>query len=141
MIDSEIVLRKLGEVQRHVARARRRRGDDFEDLARDEDRQDALLLSVMVAVQEAIDCAYHLAVASKLGVPTSHADAFARLVEGGLLPEALGDTLADAARLRNRIAHGYASVDLERVWRELPVGLDALDAFASTIAATLQEPS
>lgn len=31
------------------------------------------------------------------------------------------------AALRNRIAHGYASVDFARIWAELPSGLEALN--------------
>jgi uncharacterized protein YutE (UPF0331/DUF86 family) len=31
---------------------------------------------------------------------------------------------------RNRIAHGYASVDVERLFTETPAGLDALERYA-----------
>jgi uncharacterized protein YutE (UPF0331/DUF86 family) len=36
--------------------------------------------------------------------------------------------------LRNRIVHGYASVDSDRLWHDLPDGLDDLDRFAADIA-------
>ena len=39
-----------------------------------------------------------------------------------------------AAGLRNRLAHGYASVNVQRLWAELPQGLDALDDYARAIA-------
>lgn len=42
--------------------------------------------------------------------------------------------------LRNRLAHGYGSVDVERLWQELPAGLDALDRFAAAIAAWIGPP-
>ena len=42
--------------------------------------------------------------------------------------------------MRNRIAHGYASVDHERLWGELPDGLRALDAFAAAVAVWLPAP-
>jgi uncharacterized protein YutE (UPF0331/DUF86 family) len=137
MTDAELVLYKLGELRRHLARARRRRGNDFAELVADEDRQDALLLSVMVALQEAVDCAFHVAVDSDLGVPSSNADAFVRLASAGLISGELATTLGEGARLRNRIAHGYATVELERFWLELPAGLDALEAFAAALAARL----
>ncbi len=135
MTDPELLLHKLGELRRHVARARRRRGSEFAELAADEDRQDALLLSVMIALQEAVDCAFHVAVSRDLGVPTSNADAFTRLAAAGIIAADLAKTLGEGARLRNRIAHGYASVELERLWHELAHGLDALDAFAAALAA------
>jgi uncharacterized protein YutE (UPF0331/DUF86 family) len=41
------------------------------------------------------------------------------------------------AALRNRLAHGYASVDIDRVYNELPAGVDALERFAARVAAVL----
>lgn len=59
------------------------------------------------------------------------------------------------ATLRNRLAHGYASVDMERIgpfarldgptdlqdalalWTELPAGIEALERFSSAVAAHL----
>lgn len=133
MTDADLLLRKLGELRSHLVRARRRRGDDFAEFAADEDRRDALMLSVMIALQGAVDCAVHVVVASDLGVPTSNSDAFTRLAGAGLISSELATVLGEGARLRNRIAHGYASVELERFWLELPQGLDALDAFAAAM--------
>ena len=42
--------------------------------------------------------------------------------------------LGGIAAVRNRIAHGYASVDPGRLWDELPAGLDALDRYVDAIA-------
>jgi uncharacterized protein with HEPN domain len=39
--------------------------------------------------------------------------------------------------VRHRIAHGYATLDVERIWAELPAGLDVLDAYARAIARFL----
>jgi hypothetical protein len=35
------------------------------------------------------------------------------------------------------VGGGYASVDLERLWAELPAGLETLERFAEAIAAYL----
>lgn len=48
--------------------------------------------------------------------------------------------LTGIARVRNRIAHGHASVDHARMWSELPSGLDALDPFSRRVAASLPQP-
>jgi uncharacterized protein YutE (UPF0331/DUF86 family) len=55
----------------------------------------------------------------------------------GVIDTALARRLAAMAALRNRLAHGYASVDVERIWSELPEGLAALDGFAAAVAARL----
>lgn len=137
MTDAEIVLAKLGVLREHVSRARRRRPERLEALRADVDVQDALSMSLMVAVQEAVDVAFHIAADEKWGVPATYAESFDLLATRGVLSAELGRRLASAAALRNRIAHGCASVDLDRLWRELPGGLDALEEFATAIAAFL----
>jgi hypothetical protein len=39
--------------------------------------------------------------------------------------------------MRNRIAHGSAAVDHERLWRERPNGPRAVETFAVAVAAWL----
>jgi uncharacterized protein YutE (UPF0331/DUF86 family) len=53
----------------------------------------------------------------------------------GLLDPELTLALSSAAQLRSRIAHGYASLDVERLWNELPAGVAAFSKFAEQIAA------
>jgi uncharacterized protein YutE (UPF0331/DUF86 family) len=43
--------------------------------------------------------------------------------------------------LRNRLAHGYASVDHERLWNELPQGLDALQRLVDAVALFTERQS
>jgi uncharacterized protein YutE (UPF0331/DUF86 family) len=58
-----------------------------------------------------------------------------------VLGEGVGAAVTEVARLRNRIAHGYVSVDHERIWRELPEGLQHLEAFVRAIADWLPDPA
>jgi uncharacterized protein YutE (UPF0331/DUF86 family) len=57
------------------------------------------------------------------------------VIEGGLAKD-----LASAAALRNRIAHGYASVDVERLWTEIPSGVTALERYAEAVARFVPAP-
>lgn len=86
---------------------------------------------------EAIDVAYHIASDEGSGVPDSHRGAFELRGTHSVLTAELTHRLQSVARVRNRIAHGDASVDHLRLWRELPEGLDALDAFTASVAAWL----
>jgi uncharacterized protein YutE (UPF0331/DUF86 family) len=54
-----------------------------------------------------------------------------------VIDEDLAKALANMATLRNRLAHGYGTVDMDRIWTELPAGLVALEKFASAIAAAM----
>ena len=137
MTDSAVVLRKLTSLKEHVSRIRRRRAIDLSAFRVDTDRQDAMSMSLLVAIQDALDIALHMASDEGWGVPASYADAFALLASHGVIDAALSASLANMATLRNRLAHGYASVDMERIWTELPTGIDALEAFSSAVAARL----
>ncbi len=49
----------------------------------------------------------------------------------------LARRLAGMAALRNRIAHGYASVDFARIWSELPDRIAALNSLQAAVARHL----
>ncbi len=49
MTDTELLVHKLGELHHHLARSRRRRGDDFAEFSADEDRQDALFATAVAS--------------------------------------------------------------------------------------------
>jgi len=131
------VFRKLSSLREQVARMGRRRPDDVGVFRADVDRQDAIGMSLLVAVQDALDIALHIESAEGWGVPASYAESFAMLAEHGVIEPPLASGLANMAALRNRLAHGYGSVDMDRIWAELPEGLAALSSFASEIARYL----
>lgn len=140
MTDGPLVLHKLARLRQYMALARRRRPELATDLERDEDRRDALALALLVAIQEAIDVAYHVVTDEGWGVPDSHSTAFTLLGAHGVVSPELAKELGGIARVRNRIAHGYAGVDHARLWSELPRGLDALDEYATAMARWLPDP-
>lgn len=138
MTDAEVVVRKLAVLREHVLRARRRRPASAATLATDLDLQDALCMSLLVAIQEAIDIAFHISADEGWGVPSSNVEAFEIIARNGVLSLELAQAMGRAAALRNRIAHGYASVDLVRLWTEIPIGLDSLDQYAAKVAELIQ---
>lgn len=121
-------------LREHVARVRRRRPATREAFESNVDVQDAIALSFLVAAQEANDIALHLAADEGWGLPTSYAEAFDLLARNHVLTPEHARELAAVASVRNRIAHGYASIDPGRLWAELPAGLDALDRYVEAIA-------
>jgi uncharacterized protein YutE (UPF0331/DUF86 family) len=134
MTDAMVVARKLAVMLDHLDRVRRRRPDALEDLKTDSDRQDALAMSLLVVVQESLDLAFHLVTDEGWGLPASYAESFEILAQRGVIDAGLASALAASARLRNRIAHGYASVDIEKLWAELPSGIAAFESYATALA-------
>ena len=141
MSDALLVLRKLTLLGEHVQRARRRRPTSAERFSADVDLQDATAMSLLVATQEAVDIALHIAADEGWGVPPSYAEAFELLASRGVVDAALARDLRGVVAMRNRIAHGYASGDVERLWQELPGGLGALERFAADVARFLGSSS
>ncbi len=141
MTDPLIVLRKLVTLRDHLERARTRRPGSASELEQDRLLQDALAMSLFVAIQEAIDIAFHVVADEGWGMPGSYAEAFKVLAERGVLDAALVEPLEGCARLRNRLAHGYASVDVERLWDELPAGFAALEGFVEAVAGLVEQSS
>jgi len=66
--------------------------------------------------------------------PDDAASAFDVLAERAAIERETATRLRAAAGLRNRIAHGDAMLDYERVHREAQEGIPALRAFLAAIA-------
>lgn len=137
MTDPTLIVRKIAVLREHVARLRRRRPSSAEELRQDDDRLDAICMSVLVSVQESVDMAFHIASDAGWGTAATYREGFDLLAKHGIISGELARELSAAARLRNRIAHGYASVDVENLWADLPSGIEAFEAFATAIAAHL----
>jgi uncharacterized protein YutE (UPF0331/DUF86 family) len=132
--DTALVLQKLTTLRDHADRVRRRYPATIETLRHDIDLQDAIALSILVAVQEATDIAFHIVADEGWGVPASYADGFDILARRSVIDAVLAAEMGAAVGLRNRIAHGYASIDVDRLWNEIPRGLAALERYASAVA-------
>ena len=142
MTNVALVARKLAVMNEHLRRLAARRPATVVGLRTDELLQDAISMSVLVVVQEAMDIALHIASDEGWEVAPTYRDAFVVLARHGVIPDALAVSLGGAAHLRNRIAHGYASLDVERLWNELPTGIAAFDELARAVSAFLQrQPS
>jgi uncharacterized protein YutE (UPF0331/DUF86 family) len=101
---------------------------------------DLALFHLFLAIQECIDLAAHWVADEGWGEPDDAGSAFDVLATRGVIGSGTATALRAAAGLRNRIAHGYASLDYGRVHREARAGLPALRRFllAVTQAAGLQ---
>jgi uncharacterized protein YutE (UPF0331/DUF86 family) len=137
MTNTALVARKLSLIDEHLRRLRERRPAEVGAFKTDSLLQDAVSLGVLVVVQEAIDIALHIASDEGWELAPTYREAFAVLARHGVIDDALAVSIAGAAQLRNRIAHGYASLDAERLWTELPAGMAAFEAFAASVSRML----
>jgi uncharacterized protein YutE (UPF0331/DUF86 family) len=139
MTNTALVARKLAVMSEHLRRLVTRRPQTAVALRGDELLQDAISMSVLVVVQEAMDIALHIASDEGWEVGATYREAFVVLARHGIIREELATSLGGAAQLRNRIAHGYATIDVDRLWNELPSGIAAFEELARCVAAFLQK--
>jgi uncharacterized protein YutE (UPF0331/DUF86 family) len=137
MTNVSLVERKLGVIADHVGRMKTRRPPSVEAFAVDLMVQDAISMSLLVAVQESLDVSLHIASDEGWELAPTSRDAFLVLAKHKVIEAALAVELGKVAQLRNRIAHGYATLDAARLWSELPNGVSAFEAFTQAVARFL----
>ncbi len=71
--------------------------------------------------------AMHVISLKSLRTPESYSDAFYVLAEAGILNSSEAEEFADMARFRNVLAHTYARVNLEIVYRILQEKLNNIE--------------
>lgn len=68
------------------------------------------------------------------GSPDDVGGLFDVLRDKGLIPRDLARGMRGATGLRNRIAHGYGSLDPDRIWSEFRSGSGVLREFLAVLA-------
>lgn len=133
---NDIVINKVQSIQRCAERASeeyRLAGNDFRT---DYTRQDAAVLNITRACEQAIDLANHLIRIYKMGIPVSSAESFALLAMKHVIPTSLEERMRNMVGFRNIAVHEYRQLDIiEAVIR---TGLDDLRAFTDYVVKYLK---
>lgn len=138
---NDIVINKIQSIQRCVERARAEYGTDPRSFDTDYTRQDAAMLNVLRACEQAIDLANHIIRSRKIGIPTSSAESFGLLQDKSIIDAELSERLKKMVHFRNILIHQYQRMDLEVVKAVLVSGLDDLLLFGDRIRALGETPS
>jgi uncharacterized protein YutE (UPF0331/DUF86 family) len=96
--------------------------------------RDLALFYLFLSVQECIDIAAHWVSDAGWATPDDAGSSFDVLAERAVIDQTSADALRGAVGLRNRIAHGYAMLDYERVHREARSGLPHLRSFLAQVS-------
>jgi uncharacterized protein YutE (UPF0331/DUF86 family) len=135
MVKPDIVLRKLGRARSRLAEAEEILAQPATAFLADTKGRDLATFYLFLAIQEAIDLAAHWVADDGLGTSEDVAGTFDLLAETGAVEPELADRLRACVGLRNRIAHGYASIDHGRIHEEYQLGIDALRRFLDRVAS------
>lgn len=128
----EVLAQKAQRLQRAVQRARAERAatDDF---AHDSTHQDAALLNVQRACEQAIDMANLIVAEARLGAPESARAAFQALARHGWIDTGLAAELGRMVAFRNVLVHEYQDLDPEIARAVIDRELDTLLRFAGLV--------
>ncbi len=130
---NDVAINKIQNIQRCVQRARAEYGTDPQRFESDFTRQDAALLNVLRACEQAIDLANHVIKSRKLGIPSSSAESFDLLQAKFIIDSALSEKLKKMIVFRNTLVHQYQRMDFEIVKSVILSGLDDLVEFGDRI--------
>lgn len=133
-MSNEVFARKIAAIRARTARVRELLPPTAEQFLAQRTEAEALILNLFLALQECSDLALHLVAELGLGVPGEPRAAFEVLARDHVLPAVLANALSAAVGLRNRIAHEYGGLDLQKVYEAARDDLGDLDAYADALA-------
>jgi len=131
----DIVINKIQSIQRCVERAREEHQGDPVGFDTNYSRQDAAILNVIRACEQAIDLANHIIKTHKMGIPTSSAESFDLLEKKRVIDQRLSKTLKNMVHFRNTVIHTYQRTNLAIVKAVILSGLDDLILFGDCVLA------
>ncbi len=134
MVRTDVVGRKVDRAAAWLDDASKRFAQSAEDLESEIENRDLATFYLFLAIQECMDLCSHWLSDAGWGAADDAATAFKVLAERGAIDLELAQQLAGAVGLRNRIAHGYGTVDHSRIRSEFPEGVAALRRFLDRVS-------
>ena len=115
MIDHSILARQVAAVRDAAERIREVLPAQLEAFVADRSAREIVTLNLFVALQECLSLASHWLADEGWEVPGTYAEVFRVLAERNVLDHDLAARMAEAAGLRNLIAHRYGAPDWTRI--------------------------
>lgn len=108
---NDVVINKVQSLQRCVSRAREEYHTAGEAFLTNFTRQDAAILNITRACEQAIDLANHVVRSQKLGIPDESRKSFELLAEQGVIGSELAGKLSRMVGFRNIAIHSYQDIN------------------------------
>lgn len=134
---NDVAINRIQSIQRCVQRAREEFRSDPEGFDTNYTLQDAAILNVLRACEQAIDLANHVIRLGKMGIPNTSAESFDLLRNKSVIDADLAVRLKKMIGFRNTIIHEYQRMNLDIVKTVIVSGLDDLIAFADRVMVFL----
>ena len=96
--------------------------------------------ALQTAIEAVADVAYHLCAKGFSHAPSDPHDAVDRLQKAAVISQDLASRLHGMVGLRNRLVHGYVTVDDERLLSLIRAGLGDFDQFVEAVERLVRKP-
>lgn len=136
-LDADLVRRKLAGITRKLEQLRAVEGLSLDDYRADPFRLKGTEQLLQEAVEAAVDANLHLLRAVGAPTPGDYYESFVALGRAQVIPSALGERLAPAAGLRNRLVHEYDDIDDSLVLDSVAEARRSFAEYVATVEAFL----
>ena len=115
-MDQQIVAQKIESLRRCINRVAEKTPTDVDQLIKDPDIQDILVLNLTRAVQLCVDVGSHIISESEESAPTTMGEVFAALLTLGAITPKTSEAMRKAVGFRNVAVHNYDAINWEIVF-------------------------
>lgn len=134
VVRRDLVARKVGRAAAWLEEVEATLSRPRYELAKDVKSRDLAAFYLFLAIQECIDLAAHWVADEKIPPPQDAASTFDTLASRDLITVESAELMRAATGLRNRIGHGYAELDEERLHEEANEGVAGIREFLVAVA-------
>ncbi|GBE01706.1 hypothetical protein BMS3Bbin06_02153 [bacterium BMS3Bbin06] len=132
MPDMDIILAKVGNIQRCLRRIKETTGLRPESLE-NIDKQDIFILNLQRAIEATLDIAIHIVASEGLGLATTIKENFKLLRDAGIIDDKLMKKMQAMVGFRNIAIHDYTSIELDILKSILSNNLKDIEEFYTVI--------
>ena len=137
-MDEDLILGKLENLSRCLARIEEKTPATAEELKADFDRQDIISVNLELAVQACVDVGMHVISQRNLLLPDSMAGTFLSLATLSVIDKQTAVAMGKAVGFRNTAVHAYRVINWDIVFSICTKHLDDFRAFARQIMAVMK---
>jgi uncharacterized protein YutE (UPF0331/DUF86 family) len=132
-VDRELIATRVAKIRVELQHLARLKTSSPEDFFRSSIEQHAVERELQIVIEACLDIGHHVISREGLRRPGDYRDVFTVLREAGIIDADLGRRLEDMASFRNRLVHGYLSVEPDRVYEIARNQLGDIEAFVARI--------
>lgn len=136
VVDRQTIERRLFKLEQSLRKLKELSKVSWDEYINDEGIQDRVERNLHIAAQICIDIGSHVIADREYRPPLGYGDIFTVLMEEGLLPADLANTMKQIAGFRNILVHDYLEVDPKIVYDSLTI-IDDFKKFVNYVLTWL----